>query len=125
MYNSFSLVNYSVDDIDSYALSYVKQDKVLSFHCGFNTAFRQKLEICGSKKSILIDNFVIPAGGKAGYTLSSSGLTNYAALAFDELDVVDCGNEHVQVSLTSMELGNLFCFYCSTLLLLVFISNGK
>lgn len=98
---------------------------MLSVHCGFNTAYRQRFEICGSKKSILIDDFVLPAGGKSQYTLSSSGLTNYAALTFHERDVVDCDNEQVQVSLTSTELGNLFCSCCSTLRLLALISNGK
>lgn len=95
---------------------------MISFHCGYNTAYRQSLEICGSKKSILIDDFVIPTGGRSKYTLSSSGLTNYAALTFHERDVVECDDGPVQVSLTTMELGRLFLFL---LLNIALISTGK
>jgi hypothetical protein len=63
---------------------------VLWFHCGFKTAYRQRFEICGSKKSITIDDLVLPADVRVDYMLSSSGLTNHALLTFHERERVEC-----------------------------------
>lgn len=71
--------------------------KALWFHCGFKNAFRQRFEICGSKKSIHIDDLVLPTD-RIQYLSRSSGLTNHALLTFHDQEIVECDADPVHVS---------------------------
>lgn len=86
------------------------QNKVCWFHCGFKTAFRQRFEICGSKKSICIDDLVLPANGPASFMLSSSALTKYDLLTFHERDTVEVDAELVHVSMLLLKGFPLWVF---------------
>ncbi len=69
------------------------------FHCSFKTPFRQRFEICGSQKSIIIDDLALPSDVRTSYMLKSSGLTNYDLLTFHEREQVvpDVGPVHVSI----------------------------
>ena len=84
--------------IDATCVIRFEQKKSLWFHCGFKTAFRQYFEICGEKKSIIIDDLVLPAKQPVSFTLKSSGLTDNALLTFHDIEIVPTVSGPVHVS---------------------------
>lgn len=79
------------------------QGKVLWFHCGFKTPLRQLFEICGSKKSILLDDVVLPRETPSSYELTSTTLTAHDLVTVFGSEKVDCSNSppHVRVLVES------------------------
>jgi hypothetical protein len=74
------------------------QGKVLWFHCGFKTHFRQRFEICGAMKSVTIDDLVLPTFGQNGFVVTSSALTKNDIFTIHEREVVEYDVAPQQVS---------------------------
>jgi hypothetical protein len=74
------------------------QGKVLWFHCGFKTHFRQRFEICGATKSVTIDDLVLPTFGRNGFVVTSSALTKNDIFTIHDREVVECDEAPQQVS---------------------------
>jgi hypothetical protein len=74
------------------------QGKVLWFHGGFKTPFRQRFEICGATKSVTIDDLVSPTFGQNGFIVTSSALTKNDIFTIHDREVVECDVAPQQVS---------------------------
>ncbi|CAJ1959102.1 unnamed protein product [Cylindrotheca closterium] len=85
-------VNQHGVPIDATCVVRFEGGKVLWFHCGFKTPLRQQFEICGSKKSILLDDLVLPRESPSSFELKSTKLTAHDLVTVDEKETVDCPN---------------------------------
>ena len=64
---------------------------MLWFHCSFKVPYRQRFEICGTKKSLIVHDLVLPtheSNQTNQYTLQSSGLTKYDLLTYHDTRIV-------------------------------------
>jgi predicted dehydrogenase len=77
-------------------LVHFEGDRVLSFYCSFLTPFRQSIEICGSKKSIKLDDYVLPKEAPIGFELHSMSLTDADLITLHEKEAVVCDDGPVQ-----------------------------
>lgn len=75
--------------LDCTAVVQFENGKSLWLHCGFKNHFRQHFEVCGTSKSILIDDLVLPTRAPNHFVLTSSGLTDFAVLTFHDRQVVE------------------------------------
>ena len=91
----FKLTNEGVP-IRASCLVHFEGDCVLAFHCGFLTPLRQSVEICGSKKSIKMDDYVLPKEGPLQYELHSMSLTDTDLITIHDKEVVVCEAGPVQ-----------------------------
>lgn len=71
-------------------------DCVLAFHCGFLTPFRQHVEICGSKRSIKLDDYVLPKGAPLKFGLHSMSLTHCDLITIHDKEIIVCESGPVQ-----------------------------
>eukprot|EP00980_Cylindrotheca_fusiformis_P021366 scaffold8240_cov133-Cylindrotheca_fusiformis.AAC.11 len=83
----YSLNKHGVPMVATCAIRF-QNDKVLWFHSGFNAPLRQHFEVCGSKKSIYVDDLVLPGPQPVSYTVKSSTLTDNDLLTIDETECV-------------------------------------
>jgi len=67
-------------------------DEVLTFHCSFMQPLSQRVEICGSKQTATITDFVIPRKGSDSYELRSQTLTDCDKFAEDSIQTKTVGN---------------------------------
>lgn len=88
------------------------QGKVLWFHCGFKTSFRQRFEICGAEKSVTIDDLVLPTFGRNGFVVTSSTLTKNDLFTVHDREVVECDEAPAQVSANLLQ--KAVCLHNST-----------
>jgi predicted dehydrogenase len=77
-------------------LVHFEGDRVLSFYCSFLTPLRQSIEICGYKKSIKLEDYVIPEEAPIGFELHSMSLTDADLITLHEKEVVLCDDGPVQ-----------------------------
>ena len=60
---------------------------MLWFHCSFKVPYRQRFEICGTKKSLIVHDLVLPtheSNVTNQYTLQSSKLTKHDLLTYHD-----------------------------------------
>jgi len=79
---SAQVVDYKLNDdgvpIDATMLVKFKEvHKTLSFHCGFQTQFRQYLHIAGTKRWAFMDDFVLPKAHPVNFKVQSMSLTEF------------------------------------------------
>mmetsp|Transcript_44377 Transcript_44377/g.106920 ORF Transcript_44377/g.106920 Transcript_44377/m.106920 type:complete len:262 (-) Transcript_44377:278-1063(-) len=93
---SVKVVDFEVNQhgvpIDATCVVRFDGGKVLWFHCGFKTPLRQLFEICGSKKSIKMDDLVLPRENPSSFELTSSTLTANDLVTIHDTEKVDCSN---------------------------------
>mmetsp|Transcript_4061 Transcript_4061/g.6249 ORF Transcript_4061/g.6249 Transcript_4061/m.6249 type:complete len:404 (+) Transcript_4061:76-1287(+) len=66
--------------------------KLLSFHCSFLHPLRQRMEVVGSKQSMILNDLVIPQQGRPSlhYELRSQSLTACDEFAVDQTQNISC-----------------------------------
>ena len=70
--------------------------RVLSFHCRFSTPLRQSLDICGSKRRINVDDYVLPKKAPLQFSLHAMSLTDNDLITIHDKDVILCETCPVQ-----------------------------
>jgi predicted dehydrogenase len=75
--------------LDCTAVVSFENGKSLWLNCGFKNHFRQHFQVCGTAKSILIDDLVLPTKAPNHFVLTTSGLTDFAVLTFHNREVVE------------------------------------
>lgn len=97
---SAKVVDYKLTDdgvpLQASCLVSFEGNRVLAFHCGFLTPFRQSVEICGTKKSIKLDDYVLPKQAPLSYELHSMDLTTCDLITIHDKEVVECNVGPVQ-----------------------------
>jgi predicted dehydrogenase len=64
-------------------------DKILSFHSSFCQSLKQRFEISGSKKSLVMEDAVLPKNGSVAYQVKSQELTYMDQFSVQETDVCE------------------------------------
>lgn len=82
--------------ISASCLVHFEGDRVLVFQCGFLTPLRQSLDICGSKRRINMDDYVLPKGAPLQFDLHTMSLTENDLLTIHDKDIVLCEAGPVQ-----------------------------
>ena len=77
-------------------LVHFEGDRVLAFHCGFLTPFRQHVEICGSKRRINMDDYVLPKEEPLQFGLHSMSLTDSDLITIHDKEIIVCESGPVQ-----------------------------
>ena len=71
-------------------LVHFENDRELAFQCGFLSAFQQSVEICGSKKSIKMHDFVLPKETPPRFELHSKSMLDTDVSNRNDPDIVLC-----------------------------------
>jgi predicted dehydrogenase len=74
-------VNKEGVPVDATCFVKFTDNKVLSFHCGFLSQFRQYIKVIGTEAWAEIDDFVLPKKHPVSYTMNSMNLTEYDLVA--------------------------------------------
>lgn len=77
-------------------LVHFEGDCVLTFHCGFLTPLRQHVEICGSKRRISVDDYVLPKEAPLQFGLHSMSLTDTDLISIHDKEIIVCESGTVQ-----------------------------
>ena len=84
------------------------RDKILSFHSSFCQSLSQRFEICGSKKSLVIEDAVLPNSRSVAYQVKSQELTYIDQFSVHETDTCEIPGGPVQEVLMWRNFSN-FC----------------